>query len=281
MGIPKKGRYGGCLGAHITKSVVVVYRIDYAAHRIDMIKMGDHKASTGETARRTAEGTERHLDGRRRAPGHFADIAQSASGRMPGRPTGARTPAPPAAGRPAGPPLAYCPMPKKAAEDGRAGRLPARPAIPAGRGRQGRGACPGGAIRARKRAFARSRAARPDLPLGSATVKTGLRLGRRVCRLAAAAMYAEQVAPRGRRAGIKAARPPLPDAHSRRQRGKGGRPLPRPWRAERAATAGLRLILAGSRVWYGAICERRTGRPARGRRHGRAGGSSRTGRGSG
>ncbi len=47
MGIPKKGRYSGCIGAHITKSVVVVYRIDHAAHRIDLLKMGDHKMVYG------------------------------------------------------------------------------------------------------------------------------------------------------------------------------------------------------------------------------------------
>ena len=43
LGIPKKGRHGGSLGTHITKSVVLVYRIDYPAHRIDLAWMGDHK----------------------------------------------------------------------------------------------------------------------------------------------------------------------------------------------------------------------------------------------
>ena len=47
MGIPKKGGYGGCLGAHIAKSVVVVYRIDYPARRIDLLGMGDHKTVYG------------------------------------------------------------------------------------------------------------------------------------------------------------------------------------------------------------------------------------------
>ena len=47
MGVPKKGKYGGCLGVHITKSVVLVYRIDYAARRIDLVNMGDHKKVYG------------------------------------------------------------------------------------------------------------------------------------------------------------------------------------------------------------------------------------------
>lgn len=47
MGVPKKGRYGGCLGTSITKSVVLVYRIDYAARRIDLLDMGDHKRVYG------------------------------------------------------------------------------------------------------------------------------------------------------------------------------------------------------------------------------------------
>lgn len=47
MGVPKKGKYKGCIGVHITKSVVVVYRIDYVAHRIDLLKMGDHKMVYG------------------------------------------------------------------------------------------------------------------------------------------------------------------------------------------------------------------------------------------
>lgn len=47
IGIPKKGRYGGCLGAHITKSVVVIYRVDYPARQIDLLVMGDHKTVYG------------------------------------------------------------------------------------------------------------------------------------------------------------------------------------------------------------------------------------------
>ena len=43
MGIPKKGKHGGCMGTHITKSVVLLYRINYAAHRIDLLERGDHK----------------------------------------------------------------------------------------------------------------------------------------------------------------------------------------------------------------------------------------------
>lgn len=47
IGVPKKGRHGGCLGTHITKSVVLVYSVDYKAHRIDLIWMGDHKTVNG------------------------------------------------------------------------------------------------------------------------------------------------------------------------------------------------------------------------------------------
>ncbi len=47
LGIPKKGQYGGCLGTHITKSVVLVYSVDYARHKIDLIKIGDHKMVYG------------------------------------------------------------------------------------------------------------------------------------------------------------------------------------------------------------------------------------------
>lgn len=47
MGVPKKARHGGCFGTHITKSVVVVYRIDYPARRIDLLGMGDHKTVYG------------------------------------------------------------------------------------------------------------------------------------------------------------------------------------------------------------------------------------------
>ena len=42
MGVPKKGRHGGCLGTHITKSVVLAYSVDYKAYRVDLIGMGDH-----------------------------------------------------------------------------------------------------------------------------------------------------------------------------------------------------------------------------------------------
>ena len=47
IGIPKKGKHGGRLGTHVTKSVVLVYNIDYPAHRIDLIGMGDHKTVYG------------------------------------------------------------------------------------------------------------------------------------------------------------------------------------------------------------------------------------------
>ena len=43
IGVQKKGRHKGCLGAHVTKSAVLVYRIDYPEHRIDLMWMGDHK----------------------------------------------------------------------------------------------------------------------------------------------------------------------------------------------------------------------------------------------
>lgn len=47
LGVPKKGRYDGCFGTHIAKPVVVVYRIDYPARRIDLLGMGDHKTVYG------------------------------------------------------------------------------------------------------------------------------------------------------------------------------------------------------------------------------------------
>ena len=47
MGVPKKGKYAGCFGTHITKSVVLLYRIDYASHRIDLVELGDHKMVYG------------------------------------------------------------------------------------------------------------------------------------------------------------------------------------------------------------------------------------------
>lgn len=48
MGVPKRGKYSACRGAHITKSVVIVYRIDYDARRIDLLKIGDHKIVYGK-----------------------------------------------------------------------------------------------------------------------------------------------------------------------------------------------------------------------------------------
>lgn len=47
IGVPKKGKYAGCFGAHVTKSVVLIYRIDYASHRIDLLNLGDHKMVYG------------------------------------------------------------------------------------------------------------------------------------------------------------------------------------------------------------------------------------------
>ena len=46
-GVPKKGKYGGVLGTHVTKSVVFVYSIDYAARAIDAVNLGDHKEVYG------------------------------------------------------------------------------------------------------------------------------------------------------------------------------------------------------------------------------------------
>lgn len=47
MGTTKEGRCGGYLGAHITKSAVVVYRIDYAARQTDRPVMGYRKTTYG------------------------------------------------------------------------------------------------------------------------------------------------------------------------------------------------------------------------------------------
>ena len=54
MGVPKRGKYRGCLGAHITKSVVVAYRIDYDARRIDLLKTGTARLCTGKTGEAVA-----------------------------------------------------------------------------------------------------------------------------------------------------------------------------------------------------------------------------------
>ena len=42
-----KGKYAECFGTHITKSVVLICRIDYASHRTDLVGLGDHKAVYG------------------------------------------------------------------------------------------------------------------------------------------------------------------------------------------------------------------------------------------
>ena len=47
MGSPKKGRHHGAFGRRITKSVRLVYRICYAARRIDLVNLGDHKRVYG------------------------------------------------------------------------------------------------------------------------------------------------------------------------------------------------------------------------------------------
>ena len=47
LGVPKKGKYAGCFGTHITKSVVAIYHINYALHRIDLVELGDHKETYG------------------------------------------------------------------------------------------------------------------------------------------------------------------------------------------------------------------------------------------
>lgn len=46
-GVRKKGRYRYCIGTRLTKSVVFVYRINHAAHKIDLLDMGDHKTVYG------------------------------------------------------------------------------------------------------------------------------------------------------------------------------------------------------------------------------------------
>ena len=47
IGVPKKGKHGGCMGTHITKYVVFLYRIDYALHRIDLLRPGGQKMVYG------------------------------------------------------------------------------------------------------------------------------------------------------------------------------------------------------------------------------------------
>lgn len=50
VGVLKKGKYARCFGTHITKSVVLIYRVDYKRHRIDLIELGDHKMVYGKDA---------------------------------------------------------------------------------------------------------------------------------------------------------------------------------------------------------------------------------------
>ena len=52
MCVPKKkGKCAGCFGTHITKSVVVIYHINYALYRIYLVEMGGHKETYGRDTR--------------------------------------------------------------------------------------------------------------------------------------------------------------------------------------------------------------------------------------
>ena len=43
FGERKHGKYKHCYGAHLTRSVSVVYSIDYVAHTVLVLDIGDHK----------------------------------------------------------------------------------------------------------------------------------------------------------------------------------------------------------------------------------------------
>ena len=47
QGDRKVGRLAGCYSLSITSSIRVVYQIDYEAHQINLITMGDHKEVYG------------------------------------------------------------------------------------------------------------------------------------------------------------------------------------------------------------------------------------------
>ena len=51
LGERKHGVHGGCYGAHLTKSVSLIYSIDYASHTVWILDIGDHKRLYGRDDR--------------------------------------------------------------------------------------------------------------------------------------------------------------------------------------------------------------------------------------
>lgn len=51
IGERKSGSYRNCYGVHLTKSVSLIYRIDYKLHTVYLIDIGDHKRLYGRDGR--------------------------------------------------------------------------------------------------------------------------------------------------------------------------------------------------------------------------------------
>ena len=51
IGKRKAGLYRNCYGVHLTKSVSLLYRIDYRSHAVYLIDLGDHKRLYGRDDR--------------------------------------------------------------------------------------------------------------------------------------------------------------------------------------------------------------------------------------
>ena len=51
VGERKKGAHRHCYGIHLTKSVSLVYSIDYASHTVWILDVGDHKRLYGRDNR--------------------------------------------------------------------------------------------------------------------------------------------------------------------------------------------------------------------------------------
>lgn len=47
LGDRKYGRYAGAYGYNLSKSVRVIYKVDYVAHRVRLVALGDHKEAYG------------------------------------------------------------------------------------------------------------------------------------------------------------------------------------------------------------------------------------------
>ena len=47
LGDRKYGRYAGAYGYNLSKSIRVIYKVDYGAHRVRLVALGDHKEAYG------------------------------------------------------------------------------------------------------------------------------------------------------------------------------------------------------------------------------------------